>query len=216
MTLWSQVKEVFAEAVEREGPAREAYLHEACGPDAKLRAEVDRLLAEHDEHDDLLDNAALSARWLSAPEPEAHVFDVGETLAGRFEIVRFIGRGGMGEVYEANDLELGDHVAIKTVLPEFTADPTGLRRFKREIQLARKVTHPNVCRIFDVAHHERDGREYTFLSMELLEGETLSEHLKTKADSPPTKPSPSSGRWPLVLMRCIRPGSSTGISSRPT
>ena len=180
MTSWRQVKEVFAEAVERDGPEREAYLRETCGPDANLRAEVDRLLAEHDEHDDLLDNAALSARWLSAPEPEAHVFDVGETLAGRFEIVRFIGRGGMGEVYEANDLELGDHVAIKTVLPEFTADPTGLRRFKREIQLARKVTHPNVCRIFDVAHHERDGREYTFLSMELLEGETLSEHLKTK------------------------------------
>ena len=128
----------------------------------------------------MLDNPALSAKWLSAPLPEQHVFDVGETLAGRFEIVRFIGRGGMGEVYEANDLELGDHVAIKTVLPEFTADPTGLRRFKREIQLARKVTHPNVCRIFDVAHHERDGRKYTFLSMELLEGETLSEHLKTK------------------------------------
>ena len=180
MTLWSQVKEVFAEALEREGPAREAYLRETCGPDAELRAEVDRLLAEHDDHDDLLDNPALSVNWLSAPVPEQYVFDVGETLAGRFEIVRFIGRGGMGEVYEANDLELGDHVAIKTVLPEFTADPTGLRRFKREIQLARKVTHPNVCRIFDVAHHERDGREHTFLSMELLEGETLSEHLKTK------------------------------------
>ena len=82
MTHWGQVKEVFAEAVEREGPEREAYLRESCGPDAELRAEVDRLLADHEADDDLLDNPALSAKWLSAPEPEEHVFSVGETLAG--------------------------------------------------------------------------------------------------------------------------------------
>ena len=83
---------------------------------------------------------------------------------GRFEIVRFIGRGGMGEVYEAKDLELRDHVAIKTLRPEFIADPTGLRRFKREIQLARKVTHPNICRIFDVAR-PRARRPRTHVSV---------------------------------------------------
>src|SRR5262249_23246574 len=70
----------------------------------------------------------------------------GRVLAGRFKIVRFIARGGMGDVYEAEDLELRERVALKTVRPEIAGAPQALERFKREIQLARKVTHPNVCR----------------------------------------------------------------------
>jgi serine/threonine protein kinase len=77
----------------------------------------------------------------------------GRLLAGRFRIIRFLARGGMGEVYEAEDLELGEHVALKTIRPDIAGGDQPLARFKREIQLARKVTHPNVCRIFDVFHH---------------------------------------------------------------
>src|SRR5436309_1722589 len=66
----------------------------------------------------------------------------GRLLASRFRIVRFLARGGMGEVYEAEDLELGEHVAIKTVRPDLAWDEQALARFKQEIQLARKVTHP--------------------------------------------------------------------------
>jgi tetratricopeptide (TPR) repeat protein/TolB-like protein len=108
----------------------------------------------------------------------------GETLAGRFRIVRFIAEGGMGEVYEAEDLELHDRVALKTVLPELAQHPQVMQRFNREIQLARKVTHPNVCRIYDLFHHVREfpkgsGRRQTitFLSMEFLPGETLAERV---------------------------------------
>ena len=77
----------------------------------------------------------------------------GRLLAGRFKIVRFVARGGMGEVYEAEDLELGEHVALKTVRSDVGWEGQTLARFKQEIHLARKVTHPNVCRIFDVFHH---------------------------------------------------------------
>ena len=103
----------------------------------------------------------------------------GQILAGRFRVRRFIARGGMGEVFEAEDLELREDVALKTVRPEIAADPHSLERFKTEVHLARKVTHPSVCRIFDVFHHrgQMDGSDVTFLTMELLRGETLASHL---------------------------------------
>ena len=109
-----------------------------------------------------------------------------ELVAGRYKIVRFIGRGGMGQVYEADDLELRERVALKTVRPEAALDRSAIEHFMREIQLARKVTHPNVCRIFDLGHHQAasaTGRatpesETTFLTMELLSGETLTDKLK--------------------------------------
>jgi len=119
-----------------------------------------------------------------ADEPRP-TFAPDEVLCGRFKVIRFIGKGGMGEVYEARDLELGVRVALKTIRPEISASPETLRRFKQEVQLARKVTHPNVCRIFDLEHHripsggaDGAGAEVAFLSMELLEGETLSERLR--------------------------------------
>ncbi|HEX3126746.1 MAG TPA: tetratricopeptide repeat protein, partial [Thermoanaerobaculia bacterium] len=101
-------------------------------------------------------------------------FSPGEMIGARYRVVRFIARGGMGEVYEVEDLELRGKVALKTVRAEVARDETTIERFRREIQLARKVTHPNVCRIFDVAFH--DG--LIFLTMELLEGETLGQRLR--------------------------------------
>jgi TolB-like protein len=114
-------------------------------------------------------------------------FHSDQLVAGRYKIVRFIGRGGMGEVYEADDLELRERVALKTVRPEAAFDRSTIGRFKREIQLARKVTHPNVCRIFDFGHYQaartagRSTEEsgITFLTMELLSGETLADKLKS-------------------------------------
>ncbi len=113
----------------------------------------------------------------SAPGADA-TFSPGDFLAGRYRIVRFIAHGGMGEVYEAEDAELGGRVALKTVRPELVALPGAMERFKREIHLARKVTHPNVCRIFDLGLHRANGKEITFLTMELLGGENLYQRLK--------------------------------------
>jgi tetratricopeptide (TPR) repeat protein/tRNA A-37 threonylcarbamoyl transferase component Bud32 len=106
----------------------------------------------------------------------------GELLASRYRIVSFLGKGAVGEVYEAEDLELADRIAIKTLRPEIARDERVLQRFKREIQLARRVTHPNVCRIFDVGLHRpvgvADKGELAFLTMELLDGETISQRLQ--------------------------------------
>jgi eukaryotic-like serine/threonine-protein kinase len=105
-------------------------------------------------------------------------FGPGERVANRYVVHRFIARGGMGEVYEAEDLQLHESVALKTVRPEVAADERAVERFKREIQLARKVTHPNVCRIFDLGVHHGGAGDVLFLTMELLRGATLSAHLK--------------------------------------
>jgi len=99
----------------------------------------------------------------------------GTLVAERYYAVRFIGRGGMGEVYEVEDRLLGTHVALKTV-PKSAAEAEGAaRRVRREVLLSRKVTHPNVCRVFDIGRHEAA----LFLTMELLNGATLRQFMKT-------------------------------------
>ncbi|MBP7588213.1 MAG: protein kinase [Thermoanaerobaculia bacterium] len=117
---------------------------------------------------------------LGAPSA-ATLFRPDEVIAERYRIRRFIARGGMGEVYEAEDLELRQAVALKTVHPRDATHEAAIERFKREIALARKVTHANVCRIYDVGYHPRpDGSSVIFLTMELLEGETLSHRIRSQ------------------------------------
>ena len=100
-------------------------------------------------------------------------------VADRFRIVRLIGRGGVGEVYEAEDLQLQERVAVKTIRTEALREEAVVERFRREIQLARRVTHVNVCRLFEFALHHVPGATVSLplLSMELLDGETLTQRL---------------------------------------
>ena len=107
----------------------------------------------------------------------ARALVVGELLGGRYRIERSLAEGGMGEVYDAFDLELEEHVALKTILPELADDRRHIERFKREVQLARRITHPSVCRLFELGRAEVSGEEVWFITMELLAGETLSARL---------------------------------------
>jgi serine/threonine protein kinase len=100
-------------------------------------------------------------------------FIPGTVLAGRFRIVALLGRGGMGEVYRADDLTLDQPVALK-FLPEAANDADRLERFRQEVKIARKVSHPNVCRVYDIS--EAEGRP--FLSMEYVDGEDLATLLR--------------------------------------
>jgi tetratricopeptide (TPR) repeat protein len=106
-------------------------------------------------------------------------FSEGDLLCGRFRVERFIASGGMGELYAARDLELNEQVALKTIRSDIAADERIAQRFRREVQLARRVTHPNICRIFDLFQHHPAGARtpVDFITMELLEGETLAERL---------------------------------------
>jgi len=114
----------------------------------------------------------------------------GQVVAERYRIVRLLGAGGMGAVYEALDLELDELIALKTFLPTVTQDSNALDRFRREVQIARKVTHPNVCRIFDVGHHGQFPERTAFVTMELLRGETLSAVIRREGPMTPARALP--------------------------
>ena len=107
------------------------------------------------------------------------MFSSGELIAGRYEIIRFIAQGGIGEVYEVEDRELGGRFALKTLQDAAAREEGARERFRREIQLARRVTHRNVCRIYEAGTHDGHGRlPQLFLTMELLQGETLEQRIE--------------------------------------
>ncbi|MBI1786555.1 MAG: protein kinase [Acidobacteria bacterium] len=110
----------------------------------------------------------------SSGAPEGARFLPGTTLAGRYRIVAPVGNGGMGEVYRADDLKLGQTVALKFLPESLAHDGAALARFHREVRTARQVSHPNVCRVFDIG--ESDGAP--FLSMEFVDGEDLASLLR--------------------------------------
>src|SRR5271167_1296847 len=97
-------------------------------------------------------------------------FAPGSMVGDRYRVVALLGHGGMGEVYRAEDLKLSQVVAIKFLPPAFSDDPATLARFHSEVRVARQVSHPNVCRVFDIG--DADG--VPFLTMEYIDGEDLS------------------------------------------
>ncbi|HVV84675.1 MAG TPA: serine/threonine-protein kinase, partial [Kofleriaceae bacterium] len=111
------------------------------------------------------------------------VYAAGELVADRYRIVRLLGRGGMGEVYEAHDRALDQPVALKT-LPLDRAARADADRLDRELVLARRVAHPGACRLFDLGVDERGRR---FVTMERLHGETLADHLARRGPLPPAE-----------------------------
>jgi serine/threonine-protein kinase len=113
--------------------------------------------------------------WLTSSGAIDHGrFEPGTILGGRYRIIGRLGRGGMGEVFRADDLKLGQPVALKFLPPNVDRDPARLTQLHSEVRMARQVSHPNVCRVYDI--DEVEG--HTFLSMEYVDGEDLSVLLK--------------------------------------
>src|SRR3989442_4477461 len=117
----------------------------------------------------------------TAPTIDGGRFLPGTLLLDRYRVIELLGRGGMGEVYRAGDLVLGQSVALKFLPPALREDPERLGRFYNEARLAREVTHPAVCRVHDVG--ETDGQ--TFLSMEYVDGEDPASLLRRDGHPPP-------------------------------
>jgi serine/threonine protein kinase len=165
--LWKRIGDLFAAARLLDRESRTAFLKENCGQDQELFEQVMSLL-EVDGQPGALDSA-----------PTVSALRVPQVIAGRFRIIRYIAEGGMGTVYEAEDVTLHDRVALKTIRPDIVSHPRAVERFKHEILLGKKVTHPNVCRIHDLGIDRTEtGAELLFLTMQFLSGETLASRIK--------------------------------------
>ena len=141
----------------------------------------------------------------SSPVPRSGGFAPGTVLVERYRIVALLGRGGMGEVYRAEDLKLGNVVALKFLPAALQNDAAALAGFHAEVRNARQVSHPNVCRVFDIG--EVNGQH--FLTMEYIDGEDLASLLRasaacrrTRVSKPRTKSAPASPR-PTIAAYCI-------------
>ena len=143
---WARIHDLFELCLDQPPESRTSFL-DAQPVDPEVRSEVQKLLDQDRAAGGFLDESPDLVKELRSP-PRSQ-FAPGDRLGNRFEILRLIGGGGMGEVYEAFDCELGEAVALKTIRPEL-ASASMVDRFKIEIQLARRITHPNVCRIFDL------------------------------------------------------------------
>jgi eukaryotic-like serine/threonine-protein kinase len=175
---WQKVKEIFQAALERAPEQRSAFLSIACGKDEALRHEVESLLTSHEKDGSFIDSPAYegAAEMLTSQKE----FAPGQRIA-HYEIVSTLGKGGMGEVYLAQDTKLMRQVALK-ILPLVSAgDELAQRRLLREAQTAATLDHPNICAIYEVG--EEHGRSY--IAMQYVDGETLDARLTRQKISPP-------------------------------
>jgi serine/threonine protein kinase/dipeptidyl aminopeptidase/acylaminoacyl peptidase len=152
---------------------RMRLLDESCGGDTALRAEVESLLAPQTSAETFIECPALdvAARLMARVATAADI--PAETEIAHFRIVRTLGEGGMGVVYEAEDTRLGRHVALKFLPAEVRSNPEAMQRLEREARAASALNHPNICTIYGV----HDAGAMSFIEMELLEGATLRERI---------------------------------------
>jgi eukaryotic-like serine/threonine-protein kinase len=168
---WQRAKELFGAALERPPAERSAYLDAACAGDAALRAEVESLLAAHDEASSFLDEPAAA---LGPADIAQSVLRDGQ-LIGRYSVRELLGAGGMGQVYLADDQRLGRSVALKLLPRALGTDPDRRRRFEQEARAASSLSHPNVCVVYEIGDAE-DGRRY--IAMEHVPGESLRQMIE--------------------------------------
>jgi tetratricopeptide (TPR) repeat protein/tRNA A-37 threonylcarbamoyl transferase component Bud32 len=167
---WGRITDLFGAALERPPNERNSFLGDACRGDEGLLREVVGLLSNLEESGDFLERPLFSTSYALA---------VDSVIGDRYRIEALIGRGGMGEVYLAHDQLVDEKVALKTLRRDLGDNSEFLRRFRREVQLARKVTHPSVCRVFEVGvHHDGAGQQVQFFAMQLLTGETLAARVR--------------------------------------
>lgn len=174
----NQVETIFAAALKLSPAERSSFLEQECGNDNELRHQVESLLDANQAMGDFLaqtqsqvdgnDNAESSISHSSDSSIHGR-FLPGSLVDNRYRIVSLAGRGGMGEVYRADDLKLGQTVALKFLPEGFANDRKRLDYFHQEVRLTRQISHPNVCRVYDIG--EVDGQH--FLSMEYIDGEDL-------------------------------------------
>jgi serine/threonine protein kinase/tetratricopeptide (TPR) repeat protein len=171
---WAKVKEIVAAALDIPRAERRMFVERACGQDTVVFNEAMSLLNVEVTDADQLDALPTAGTPVMSAVSAGEGFTPGTILASRYRIVAPLGRGGMGEVYRADDLKLGQTVALKFLPRMFSSDSKLSERFFKEVRITRQLSHPNICRVYDIAEFE--GQH--FLSMEYIDGEDLASLIK--------------------------------------
>ncbi len=169
---WQQVKEIFQAALDRAPDDRSAFLADACHRDELLRQEVESLISSHEKDGSFIDSPAYEAAAEILTTSGDSI--VGQTV-GHYKILSPLGKGGMGEVFLAEDSKLGRKVALKFLPTSLLSDPDRLRRFELEARAASALNQPNILTIHEIG--EVDQRR--FIATEYIEGETLRQRMRS-------------------------------------
>src|SRR5215212_6191730 len=172
---WQQVKQIFNSALMYRPEERGPFILEACSGDENLRSEVESLIASHEQGGSFIDKPAFEAA-ASVLAGERAELRSGQII-GSYEVISFISRGGMGEVYLAEDKRLGRKVALKLLPASLTTNDDRLRRFEQEARAASALNHPNIITIYEI----RQAADSHVIATEFVEGETLRDRLSRSA-----------------------------------
>lgn len=172
--------ELFDELCDLETAERSRQIDRRCGDDAELRAAVQRLLAEDDaEHTrdplSLGGGEGFLVRELAGSVSRSHPDRI-----GRYRVIREVGRGGMGVVYEAKQEDPSRRVALKVIQSGYAGDEL-LKRFRREAQVLGQLQHPGIASVFEAGTADVDGTQVPFFAMEYIEGHPLDTHIAEQA-----------------------------------
>lgn len=175
---WQRIEELFHAASQLEATERSSYLDRECFDDEDLRKEVESLITASENSPAFIDTPALSLgmKVLSSESSNAMV---GKTV-GPYKVVSALGKGGMGEVYLAEDTKLGRKVALKFLSGEFVGDHWAKRQLIKEAQAVAMLDHPNICPVYGI--EEAEGQ--SFIVMQYVEGETLSDLIRAQRSDP--------------------------------
>ena len=167
---WQKAKDIFNSALDLDSAELQEYLSAACGGDAALRKKVEDLLNSYESD-------FMEAPPATTDDGKAGRLPAG-TMLGRYEIVRLIGSGGMGEVYLARDNQLDRKVAIKALNQKYESSEVNLKRFIQEAKAASALNHPNILTIHEIGEFKASH----YIVSEFVEGKTLPrDHRRTAA-----------------------------------
>lgn len=178
-TRWRQIENLYYEVLEYPSAAERArFLEHECAEDTELFAEITTLLSSSENSGDFLAESDFSfaLQLINKPQRSLHSGDD----YGKYKILKFLGCGGMGEVYLAHDSTLKRKVALKLLPPNIAADANRIRRFQIEARAASRIVQRNVAQVYEVGETE----SIHFIAMEYVDGATLRTHLKAGSLSP--------------------------------